>query len=138
MLPAGRQKIPVRMDGDESLPTRAASRAAFGPKADTAMGGGVSGSEYRREILHRVEGAVMVDQPTVPQGADHLHGLFEHHVPYLHRGPAMTENVLVECLAGAHSEDEPPVQEALRRGRGLGEDDRLNPDRGTVTPAVTL
>ena len=29
-------------------PTRAASRAAFGPKADTAMGGGLSGSEYSR------------------------------------------------------------------------------------------
>ena len=76
----------------------------------------------------------MVDEPAAPQGADDLNGLFEHHVPHLDRGPAMTENVLVECLAGAHSEDEPPVQEALRRGRGLGEDGRVDPDRGTGHP----
>ena len=50
--------------------------------------------------------------------------------PDLPLGPALAEDVLVEPLARAHAEEEPTRHQGGCRCGGLGDDRRVDPDRG--------
>ena len=63
------------------------------------------------------------------QFADDLNGLAQHVVAPRDRRPALTDDVLVEVLAAAQPEGEPPVGEDLQRRRLLRDDRRVIADR---------
>ena len=65
------------------------------------------------------------DQLSGQQLPDHLHCLFQHLQPFLGGWPAAAEDVLVERLACADAQGEPPAgQQRRSRGR-LGDDGRM-------------
>jgi len=66
----------------------------------------------------------MVDRPPGEQRSDDLQRLGEHLVPLRHMRPA-TDDMLVEVLPGAETEDEPTVRRQRDRGRLLRDDRRV-------------
>ena len=79
-------------------------------------------------VLHFVEVAAMVDGFTGPQRADDVDRFFEHASPRRRGRPAVAEDMLVEGLAGADTEEEPIVEEQRRGRGGLGDDRRVDAD----------
>ncbi|CAM5265636.1 hypothetical protein SMICM304S_02028 [Streptomyces microflavus] len=73
-------------------------------------------------VLDVEVGAVMADVAAVEEGADDLHGLFEHLQPYVGGRPAPADDVFVEVLAGAEAEPEPALGEDLECRGLLGDD----------------
>jgi hypothetical protein len=97
-------------------------------------GGDVDG---RRRLGTRVEtrvvdgevvAAVAVDL-AAPEHANDLDRFFQHREPNLCRRPVRSDDVLVQSLAGAHTEEEAPGHEG--RGRGLGDERRMDPHDGS-------
>src|SRR5919112_1210327 len=85
-------------------------------------------------VLDLIEAAVMADEAALPELAHDLHGLFEHLQAGVDPGPAVAEDVLVEVLAAADPEPEAALQGQGGGGRGLGEDGRVDADRGAGDP----
>src|SRR4029453_8277261 len=72
---------------------------------------------------------------TRPELANDLDGLGQHADAHVSGGPPVTEDVLVQRLAGAHTGGEPTVGERVRGGGGrLGDDGGMDPRRGTGHP----
>ncbi len=73
--------------------------------------------------------AAPVDQFAAEQLADDLDGFAQHVLAAFDGGPALADDVLVEVLAAAQAEGEPPVGQDLHRGGLLGDDGRVIPHR---------
>lgn len=67
--------------------------------------------------------AVMAHITATEERSNHFHGLFQHLQTNVGGGPASAHHMLVEVLAGAETESEPPLGEQLHR-RGLLSDHR--------------
>jgi len=64
----------------------------------------------------------MCHRPARPERPDDLHGLLEHLVAQADQRPAAADDVLVQVLARAEPQGEPPVAQQLH-GRRLLRDD---------------
>ena len=119
-------------------------RHAHQPVADAArqLGGLAAGGGHvdERELLgqrvdagvvDRIEAAFVTLHAALPQLADDLHGLLQHGEADVGRRPVVTEDVLVEVLAGAHAEEEASRHHRRRRGRGLGDHRGVDAHGGT-------
>ena len=80
-----------------------------------------------RACLDGVVLAVGGDEPARPQLPHHLDRLLEHLQPHVGARPGVAEDVLVERLAGADAEDEPPLVQHGAGRRGLRDDRRVDP-----------
>jgi hypothetical protein len=101
---------------------------AFGPKPETKIGGGASGSVKMRAFFDYVMGAAVTYRIAAPESAHDLDSLLEHLQSHVGLWPAVAEDVFVERLAAADAEGEVAVEQDLRGGRGLGDDGGVNAD----------
>src|SRR2546427_2514117 len=67
--------------------------------------------------------------PALPDLAAHARRLFQHLLANADRRPAVTHDVLVQVLAGAHAEEESSRHQRGGGGCGLRHDHRVNPHR---------
>src|ERR1022692_2309660 len=106
---------------------------------------GVGDADRRRAGGPRVQPGG-VDRVAVPGVADelsgqkfpdHVHRFLEHFHALFRRRPLITQDVLVEHLAGAHAKAEPASGQPRRRGSRLGETAGCTRPSGHVTAVVT-
>src|SRR3954468_10878506 len=93
--------------------------------------------ENARQFVGEVVDACVIDRvvlaavgllTALPEEADHLHCFLEHLEALIRKRPTIAEHVLVEVLAGADTEEEPPGHHAADCRRGLRDYRRMNAD----------
>jgi hypothetical protein len=82
-------------------------------------------------IVHREEVALVADVAALPEVADDVDRLFEHHVADVCWWPAFANDVLIQVLAGAEAERESVVAHQPDGGRHLRHDRRVIADDWT-------
>ena len=123
-----------RADGDD--PVRELARSPGGHRAGR---GDVDRGRLLRQCpeaagLHPEEAAVVLDLFAAEELGDDLDRL-EHAVDALrHLRPVAGHDVLVERLTGAKTQPRSPRIHDLERGRGLGDDGGMHPERRTRHP----
>src|SRR4051794_4902811 len=115
----------VRLDGDHHVGE---------PAGEVARLLARDGDTDRRRLVGQVPQprrldlemlAADVDVAAGEQRTDDLDGFLESLVTDVRRGPALSDDVLVEVLAGAEAEGEPALAQQLHRGGLLGDDGRV-------------
>ena len=79
-----------------------------------------------RCLFHGVVGADVRLRAAPPQQPHHFDGLLEHLAAHAARGPSVTQDVLVQRLAGTDAEEEAPRHHHGRRGGGLRDHGRVD------------
>ena len=101
----------------------------------------ITGHEERRQLPHLIRlgiDAVVSDDVTGPEGADHVHGFCEHLAAHGCGRPVLAEDMFVEALAGSDAEAEPAAEQGRARCGRLRQDRRMDAaGSGTSPRSVT-
>src|SRR5918992_2914610 len=120
----------VGRSADQSVAKAAGELGGVGLRGCNVDRRRLVGQRVHASLLDRVVATVVALVAALPEEMNHLDRLLEHLEPHLPFGPAVPEDVLVQVLARADAEEKASGQHGGRRRRSLGDDRRMNADRG--------